>query len=74
MNKNRTVRRLAILITRVEAEQYVFIYDDSDPAQVARVLRVMGRWATNPELSFTFDHAMCCSQKVRASAGGTADA
>ena len=33
------------------AERYVFLYDDSSRAET---LRVLGRYASNPELSFTW--------------------
>ena len=44
------------------AERYVFLYDDSSRAET---LRVLGRYASNPELSFTWYDAAVLSQKVR---------
>jgi hypothetical protein len=44
------------------AERYVFLYDDSSRAET---LRVLGRFASNPELSFTWYDAAVLSQKVR---------
>lgn len=43
-------------------ERYIFIYDDNHRAEI---LRVMGRFASNPELSFTWYDAACLSQRVR---------
>jgi hypothetical protein len=44
------------------AERYVFLYDDSARAET---LRVLGRFASNPELSFTWYDAAVLSQKIR---------
>lgn len=44
------------------AERYVFLYDDSSRAET---LRVLGRFASNPELSFTWYDAAVLSQKIR---------
>jgi hypothetical protein len=44
------------------AERYVFLYDDSNRAET---LRVLGRFASNPELSFTWYDAAVLSQKIR---------
>ena len=43
-------------------ERYVFLFDD---AHKAEVLRVLGRYASNPELSFTWYDAAVLSQKIR---------
>lgn len=44
------------------AERYIFIFDATSRGDV---LRTFGRFASNPELSFTwYDAAMCC-QRVR---------
>ena len=43
-------------------ERYVFLYDDSSRAEA---LRVLGRFASNPELSFTWYDAAVLSQRVR---------
>lgn len=50
-------------------ERYIFLYEDS---QRAEALRTLGRFASNPELSFTWYDAAVLSQKVRhnAPAGG----
>lgn len=44
------------------AERYVFLYDDASRAET---LRVLGRFASNPELSFTWYDAAVLSQKIR---------
>jgi hypothetical protein len=44
------------------AERYVFLYDDSSRAET---LRVLGRYASNPQLSFTWYDAAVLSQKIR---------
>ena len=43
-------------------ERYIFLFDDS---QRAETLRVLGRYASNSELSFTWYDAAVLSQKVR---------
>ncbi|HEV2969375.1 MAG TPA: hypothetical protein VGY55_05235 [Pirellulales bacterium] len=44
------------------AERYVFLYDDASRAET---LRALGRYASNPELSFTWYDAAVLSQKIR---------
>ena len=44
------------------SERYVFLYDDSSRAET---LRVLGRFASNPDLSFTWYDAAVLSQKIR---------
>ena len=44
------------------AERYVFLYDDASRSDT---LRVLGRFASNPDLSFTWYDAAVLSQKVR---------
>ena len=46
-------------------ERYVFLFDDSSRAAT---LRVLGRYASNPELSFTWYDAAVLSQKIRQTA------
>ena len=43
-------------------ERYVFLYDDASRDEV---LRTLGRFASNPDLSFTWYDAATLSQKVR---------
>lgn len=44
------------------SERYVFMYDDESRAET---LRMLGRYASNPELSFTWYDAAVLSQKIR---------
>ena len=44
------------------SERYVFLYDDTRRAET---LRTLGRYASNPELSFTWYDAAVLSQKIR---------
>ncbi|MCR9120404.1 MAG: hypothetical protein NXI22_26005 [bacterium] len=46
-------------------ERYIFLYDDDRRAET---LRTLGRYASNPELSFTWYDAAVLSQKVRRAA------
>ena len=43
-------------------EQYVFIYNENNRAET---LRLLARYASNPELSFTWYDAAVLSQKIR---------
>ncbi len=43
-------------------ERYIFLFDD---AHRAETLRTLGRYASNPELSFTWYDAAVLSQKIR---------
>ena len=43
-------------------ERYVFLYEDSQRAQA---LRTLGRFASNPDLSFSWYDAAVLSQKLR---------
>jgi len=43
-------------------ERYVFLFEDSKRAEI---LRILGRFASNPELSFSWYDAAVLSQKVR---------
>ncbi len=46
-------------------ERYIFLYDDNNRAET---LRTLGRYASNPELSFTWYDAAILSQKIRKTA------
>ena len=56
---NEDINVLALVKGR---ERYIFLYEDS---QRAEALRALGRFASNPELSFTWYDAAVLSQKVR---------
>ncbi|MGE0756638.1 MAG: hypothetical protein AB7F89_28175 [Pirellulaceae bacterium] len=43
-------------------ERYIFLFDDSNRSEA---LRTLGRFASNPELSFTWYDAAVLSQKIR---------
>ncbi len=44
------------------SERYVFLYDDESPRSL---LQTLGRFAADPDLSFTWYDAAILSQKVR---------
>ncbi|MEK7562532.1 MAG: hypothetical protein AAB509_02550 [Patescibacteria group bacterium] len=44
------------------SERYIFFYDDKS---IGETLRVLGRFASNPDLSFTWYDAAVLSQKIR---------
>jgi hypothetical protein len=46
-------------------ERYIFLYDDASRTEA---LRTLGRYASNPELSFSWYDAAVLSQKIRQSA------
>ena len=43
-------------------EKYIFLYDDTTRAET---IRTLGRFASNPELSFTWFDAAVLSQRIR---------
>jgi hypothetical protein len=43
-------------------ERYIFLFDDGNRSEA---LRTLGRFASNPELSFTWYDAAVLSQKIR---------
>jgi hypothetical protein len=55
-------RDINVLALVKGAERYVFLYDDASRAET---LRTLGRYASNPELSFTWYDAAVLSQKIR---------
>ena len=46
-------------------ERYIFLFDDEHRAEA---LRTLGRYASNPDLSFSWYDAAVLSQKVRQTA------
>jgi hypothetical protein len=46
-------------------ERYVILFDEATKTEA---LRTLGRWAGNPDLSFTWHDAACLSQKVKGEA------
>ncbi len=57
---------LNILALAKGTERYVFLYDHASRAET---LRILGRYASNPELSFTWYDAAMLSQKIEAKGG-----
>ena len=43
-------------------EQYIFIYNENSRAET---LRILGKFASNPELNFTWFDAAVLAQKIR---------
>jgi hypothetical protein len=43
-------------------ERYIFLYDDASRSQT---LRMLGRYASDPDLSFSWYDAAVLSQKIR---------
>lgn len=46
-------------------ERYIFLFDDENRSET---LRTLGRYASNPDLSFTWYDAAVLSQKIRQTA------
>ncbi len=46
-------------------ERYIFLFDDANRSEA---LRTLGRYASNPDLSFSWYDAAVLSQKIRATA------
>ena len=54
-----------VLVTgcRKGREMYLFIYPD-DPISIGQVMRTIGRWAADEDLSFDWSDAARCCQAV----------
>ena len=61
-------RGVNVLALLKNGERYVFLYDDQS---VETLLQTLGRYASDPELSFTWYDAAVLSQRVRPQAEGT---
>ena len=55
-------RGVNVLALVKQPERYVFLYDDES---TATLLRTLGKYASDPELSFSWYDAAILSQKVR---------
>ena len=55
-------RGMNVLALVKDSERYIFLYDDESPGAL---LQTLGRFAADPELSFTWYDAAILSQKVR---------
>jgi len=63
MKENLSVTQDINVLALVKGEErYIFLYDDNNRSET---LRTLGRYASNPELSFTWYDAAVLSQKVR---------
>lgn len=62
-----SVDDLNCLILVKGGERYVFYYDNASRAEC---LRVLGRFASNKELGFTWYDAAILSQKIREASSG----
>ena len=51
-----------VAIERHDGERYTVMYDDANRAEA---LKALGRWAVNPELSFTWYDAALMAQRIR---------
>ena len=54
--------KIIVLVKQDPVERYVFIYGDENPHNL---LRVFGRFAANPELSFNWNDAAVLTRKVK---------
>jgi hypothetical protein len=55
---------LICAIEKCSGERYIVLYDDS-PEERREALRTLGRWAADPELSFTWYDAAYMSGRIR---------
>ena len=55
-------REVNVLALVKGEERYVFIYDDENRSET---MRLLGRYASNPDLSFSWYDAAVLSQKMR---------
>lgn len=58
----KSSEKINVLALVKGVERYIFLYDDESRAET---LRCLGRFASNPDLSFTWYDAAVLSQKVR---------
>lgn len=56
---------LAVIALQKGKERYVFMFESGSNHERAVTLRQLGRFAANPELSFSWYDAAMCSQKIR---------
>ena len=64
------MKEINVLALVKGTERYVFLYDDANRAEA---LRTLGRYASNPDLSFTWYDAAVLSQKIRQEAERAAE-
>ena len=63
---NRFLADRIYVIVEKPGEKYVFTYDDESRPEM---LRTLGRYASNPDLSFNWYDAALVSQKIRLDQG-----
>lgn len=59
---NSGSKDISVLALVKGEERYIFLYDDENKAET---LRTFGRYASNPDLTFTWYDAVVLSQKIR---------
>ena len=59
---NRLATETNVLVLVRGAEKYVILYDDASKTEG---LRLLGRWATTPELLFTWHDAAVLAKRIR---------
>lgn len=64
-------KEVNVLVMVKGEEQFIFLYDDERRAET---LRMLGRYAADPEMNFTWYDAAVLSQKIRQAAQPTASA
>jgi len=62
MLTHRTHARTELLIWNRNGETFAFFYTKET---LGECLRIMGRWAANPEIAFTWEDAAVLSQAAR---------
>ena len=66
LTRHRSVTQDINVLALVKGEErYIFLYDDERKSEA---LRTLGRFASNPELSFSWYDAAVLSQRIRQSA------
>ena len=62
VDSNTVEKEIKVIALVKGEEQYVFLYNGANRAET---LRLLGRYASNPELSFSWYDAAVLSQKIR---------
>lgn len=65
MSTNRIADDYVNIVALVKGSERYSIFFESTDASRNDALRTLGKWASNPELSFTWYDAAVLSQKVR---------
>lgn len=59
---NRIAPKLILVGMKHGQDRYVLLFDEANRGEA---LRTLGRWASNPELGFSWYDAAILSQKIR---------